>query len=424
MIVTLSLEILLLTASASLPRELLQENMKTSADFLCQKPPFFYLTKKDVSSRIDRHADAILLNIAYCYDSSSPFLSVIKSSYYYDAYKNENENLLYRVQNESTPTYDYMRYWHGSLAFIRPLFIFFSLQEIYVINACLLALLILVSCLFIRKDFDIATSLCFFIACILSTVWYVPFSLEYMPVFVITLLAIPLLSVLNHRFPGTCLYAFLVLGSVTSYTDFLTTETITLLIPLILFVLKENEKKILFCIKSGICWLIGYSVTWSFKWALYSLTVSSDGLSDAVTQTAYRTGGAYSDSMNFIQQINGSLLRNVRCLFPFSVLNDTLGFVLPPLLLLAIAMVFYIIKKQKNMPDIVLVLFLIGLLPYLRYVVLSNHSYIHYFFTFRAQLVSIFCLLLIFRHGTDTAFLQKQFKKLKNNLQNKRKKRR
>jgi hypothetical protein len=32
---------------------------------------------------------------------------------------------------------------------------------------------------------------------------------------------------------------------------------------------------------------------------------------------------------------------------------------------------------------------LLGVLPYLRYLALSNHSYMHYFFTYRAQMVTV-----------------------------------
>ena len=41
-----------------------------------------------------------------------------------------------------------------------------------------------------------------------------------------------------------------------------------------------------------------------------------------------------------------------------------------------------------------------GLLPYLRYIVLSNHSYLHDFFTYRAQAASVLALIAAFWYCT------------------------
>jgi len=420
LLITLAVEIVLLTCSVRIPSGQLKENILESAEFLCEKQPFFHLSEKDKASKIDRHADAILLNIAYSCDSSAPFASVMRSMYYYDEYANENDNLLYCVKNDASPTYEYMRYWHGSLAFLRPLFLFFDLSQIYVLNMILLAVLLLIAFLAIKKEYGLGTGVCFLGACFACAVWYVPFSQEYMSTFVIAFGSVPIILRLRRKYTGSDVPVFLVLGSLTAFTDFLTTETLTFLLPLTLYILKQNEKKILFCVKSGVSWLFGYGFTWSFKWVLYSIVFRTNGLSDALASTAERTGGEAAASMNLLQQINGALLRNLRCLFPVSLCSDRIGFVLPVLLLVLLAMVFYLVKKQKNLPDVVPVLFLIGLIPYVRFAVLSNHSYIHYFFTFRAQLVSIFCLLLIFCHGTDVAFLKQEYKKLKHKFRAKK----
>ena len=46
------------------------------------------------------------------------------------------------------------------------------------------------------------------------------------------------------------------------------------------------------------------------------------------------------------------------------------------------------------------------IIPYIRYIVLHNHSYVHSFFTYRAQMATIIAVVLIvgetagFRHNT------------------------
>ena len=43
---------------------------------------------------------------------------------------------------------------------------------------------------------------------------------------------------------------------------------------------------------------------------------------------------------------------------------------------------------------------LLAAVPYVRYMVLSNHAFIHYFFTYRAQLVTITAVLyLVWEYG-------------------------
>ena len=38
---------------------------------------------------------------------------------------------------------------------------------------------------------------------------------------------------------------------------------------------------------------------------------------------------------------------------------------------------------------------IVGLIPYARYLVLHNHSYLHCFFTYRAQIATILAMFLI-----------------------------
>ena len=48
-----------------------------------------------------------------------------------------------------------------------------------------------------------------------------------------------------------------------------------------------------------------------------------------------------------------------------------------------------------------LLMIILGVIPYIRYIVLSNHSLRHSFFTFRSQLPTIMCIILIFINCSD-----------------------
>lgn len=414
-IILLSAELALLAGAMSFPKDAIREHVRISAEYLCEKPPFFSLTEGDISSRIDRHADAILLNLAFACDSDAPLRSALSSAYYYDEYANENDNLLYAVTHDAAPTYEYMRYWHGSLVVIRPLLAVFTLPQIYMLGGIVLATLFLFAAFYIYRAFGKAPLLGFLFAACACSVWYVPFSLEYMPAFVIGFASVPLTISMQRKHPELIGFLFFALGSVTAFTDFLTTETLTCLLPLILVLLSEhgqNNKPVFTCVKSGLLWLIGYGATWVSKWLLYSVVFEKNAFSDALTQSAYRAGGEVA-SGGIVSQMFLAFVRNLRCLFPFSLIKDPAGMVTGIAFVALTGMVFWVIRKQKHLPSVVTAFWLIGLLPYIRYAVLSNHAYIHYFFTYRAQFASVFCLCLIFWLGTDVDFLKREWKKMR-----------
>ena len=137
----------LLVLSAKIPQHAIKSNVRESAEYLCEGELFGMLADGVQGSKIDRYADSILLAIAYQYDDEHPLESVMRSSYYYTENQNENENLLDAVTNEYGPNQQYLRYWHGSIVIVRPLLCFWNIQEIYVLNGIVLAVLVIVALL-------------------------------------------------------------------------------------------------------------------------------------------------------------------------------------------------------------------------------------------------------------------------------------
>ena len=55
---------------------------------------------------------------------------------------------------------------------------------------------------------------------------------------------------------------------------------------------------------------------------------------------------------------------------------------------------FYLLFRRKPFNrDFAVLMLILGAVPYLRYLALSNHSYLHEFFTYRAQAASVLALL-------------------------------
>ena len=413
-IFVITAELLLLAGAFALPKNMIRENVMASAEFLCENTPFFHLSDNDLSSRIDRHADAILLNIAWSADPSKPLSAALYGAYYYDEIKNENDNLLTAVTLEKEPTYEYMRYWHGSLIFTRPLLVLFSLKQIYVLGAIALFLLFFNAFFCIRRRLGKGTAYGLLLAGFSCSIWYVPFSLEYMPAFLITFTSVPVLFHVADKKPQYLGHMFLILGSLTAYTDFLTVETLSCLLPICLLLLTKPgyafSEQLKYGMRHILIWAFGYIGTWSGKWILYSIFIKN-AFSEVISQTIYRTGGK-ALSGGLISQIIGALLRNIRCLFPFSLLKDPEGMIVATITVILTGMIFYLLKRRTHMPPAVPVLALAALIPYVRYCILSNHSFLHYFFTYRAQFVSVFCIYMMFLLGMDYDFLKKEWKKI------------
>ena len=409
----------ILVLVALIPVNKLENNLMESADYLCKRNVFFYVNENDSGSKIDRYADSILLNIAYHYNSDSPFSSVMSSSYYKDTTKNENINLKASLSSKIDANTEYSRYWHGSISIIRPLLILFNVKQIYIILSIAIVGLLIILSLLLNKTFGSRAVFCLVISTVMTSLWYVPLSLEYSWTVIIMLVAsiICILNINSSKYDIFML--FFIIGNITAYFDFLTTETLSVLFPMAIIILRKHHfnniknfsSEFKEFTKYGVVWLIGYVATWVSKWFLASIVLQKNIFNDALKQASYRAAGD-TENLSGISVRLGAEFRNISCLFPFSLLKNPLPVVI---LFFTIAVtVIYLIHKEKSVTTPLLII--LASIPYLRYFALSNHSYIHYFFTFRAQLTTIFCLSLILAYGSDTNMLKKEWTKLRKKI--------
>ena len=131
----------LLIATAMIPNRFIKENMKDSAEFLCEKKVFFMINDNIKASKIDRYADSILLSVAYHMHSDDTLRSVMLAEYYANSIQNENNNLYDTLFYDKPANKQYLRYWHGSASVVRLMHIFFDIKGIYITNGILLSLL-------------------------------------------------------------------------------------------------------------------------------------------------------------------------------------------------------------------------------------------------------------------------------------------
>jgi len=58
-------------------------------------------------------------------------------------------------------------------------------------------------------------------------------------------------------------------------------------------------------------------------------------------------------------------------------------------------MILMVVGRHKFNWKKAILFLLVGLAPYLWYLVLSNHSYVHWWFTYRLQAITVMCLFFM-----------------------------
>ena len=385
-----------LLLSTLVPKEAIRPRMQTSAEYLCDGELFGAAVPGVLSSRIDRYADSILLGIAWQYDRENALRSVLLSEYYHLPYQNENVNLRDAVTKDLPANQQYLRYWHGSAGLVRILTSFLTLPQIYLWHGILLGGLFLTLLIRLIRRRERALGLGLLIGAVGITGPLVPLSLEYTWVFLILLAQLHLL--ISRRFPKTqeaLLVFFLVSGMVTNYLDFLTCETLTLLVPLLVLLWigrgQENVSwKSLFF--RALSWLAGYAGMFLAKWLLAGAVMGENPFPYVLEHIEERTIGAAGDA-GFFQELLVAPFRNLASVFPMGY--GALGTAIACAALLFAVYVGYVYRRKTCDKALLTRLAAVGAVPYLRYLALANHSYLHYFFTFRAQLAALLAAALI-----------------------------
>lgn len=400
----------LLVFTAKIPKELLTENYKESTNYFLN-PKYLVLDREIDALSIKRkdtykfiYGDAMLMNIMYCIDSNNALKSVMEAKYYstfgskdisYDFNKLVYENKEGNVQ--------YMRYWHGSMSILRPLFVFFNIEQIYFLNAIVISLLAIILLIMLIKTKIKELVLAYILGLVMCSAFMVPLCLEYFWTFLIMFI-VSILGIRLDKKRKNLNILFLLSGMITCYLDFLSTETITLLVPLlIVLVIRYKEKRvnnfkegIKFALKSAIFWGIGYVGMWISKWILASLILNVNAL-DYVRYNMLSRMLPGGISNLPIRAIN----TNILMLFPINLIkNKNIIWIL--LACIVIMEIILIRKKHWKQLWFPTLLIMIAIVPYIRYVLLASHSFTHFFFTYRAQITSIMAISLAIVYSINT----------------------
>lgn len=363
---------ILLTVAYSIPNDWISDNILASLKMLSDEGDYPSLNSgMKRATRLDNYSDRVMITTSNGAVGKSPL-----------------ENALY--------TNGYSRYWHGYQILLRPLLVFMGLGSIRMIYAAVMFLLIGFVFYFLikRSDSFLASAFLISLASINAATFF--FSMQYSNVWIVTLLAIlaflskpRLIEQKQRKF-----LLFFVIGSVANFVDLLTTPLISWGIPILIILYISNKyskasreprlKHSLDIVLTGIFWIAGYALTWLSKWIIGSLVLRTNIIANAVEQASFRIGGSSDMPTDHI----GTLLLNLKTMFP--------KIVIVLLLITVLIFIYFVIKSRpisKNPWPVLLQLALIAVTPYVWYMVFSNHSQIHAWFTYRSQAITVFALL-------------------------------
>lgn len=438
----------LLFITSCIPRELIQDNCERSAQYYIAHELFEAKSGYESDRMVDNYADSILHNIIYQLDTSDPVSSSLRASYYHADRTSVAESFYEAVYGTKESNVNYDRYWHGSMVILRPLFIITDIQGVRLILGGCVAILGLIILILLWKMKQRALAVIYLLGMMVIDAFMLFRCLEYvMPFLVLQTTLLYICASYNRkqkrameRFGNGQEYMrmmdsglwvfdsyrpmFLVVGIVTAFVDFLTTETLTFTIPMLFLLVFGNslyeqgrtasvqevlhgkqilQKRVIKLTQCGFCWFVGYAGMFLSKWLVSAACFGLDAFMSSVRQAAVRINGAVgatdntnlSETANLFERVYGAIWHNLASLFSMrgTLFSGRVTVAVWITIAVTVALV-YLFRVRKIDWSRYLPWFVLALLPYVRYMALSNHAYLHFFFTYRAQLITVMVILL------------------------------
>ena len=387
--------------SCLLPYESIQRSVEKSLPELLEDGNYSKAILKGDRYRQDNFTDALILNIAVCSDPKRPvwsammapisFLSSDTVEWSAAAYLN------YKIEHmDLSPDWFYSRYWHGSASVCRVLLTVMTYQQIKWFFYIVSSLLLLIFAVKIVNRAGWIKSLPLFLSLLFANFFVTQFSIQFFPVMAIALIGGIWMCRNGTESRNKVSMCLFIAGIFTAYFDLLTAPLLTLGLPLIVYlILQGEEKKSAYELYKSIfilCvfWFIGYAGAWVIKWILAAIFADSTAINIAIQAIKSRTTtDEYTRWDAVVQNLN---------LIPFVWLNIVLS--------LLLLLTFFNFNK-KGIP-LAIAFLMVGLSPYMWYFVLSSHSHPHWWFTYRAQIISMSCAMLFFVSLIDWEKLKKR----------------
>ena len=360
--------------------------------------------------------DALMLNTAYSIDTSTPLASPMLARKNYipgqtqrvfmdlngnlgasENYKADNGDI-YQVPEfyglmhgeNIADSFEYARYWHGYLIFLRPLLVIMDYQGIRILMQVITIILMIVMLGLIAKKINWQIAVMFLIGFLSIDIFIAARAFNAICVFIIAIVS-TIFILLKKDSEKNIAINFFVIGSVTSFIDLLTTPLVTLGIPIIVYLLliQKNGKNLKEClielVKICLMWGIGYGLTWATKWILVQLMYNRPIIQNALTQAQVRI---VTNKTTFL-----NMMINIGNFLSYEVIFANI------MIMISYAIIMLVKNRNKELNiknNIVqsIPYLIVAMMPLAWYAVLKQHSMIHRFFTYRALVITIITLMV------------------------------
>ncbi|MCQ2215961.1 MAG: hypothetical protein MJZ31_08595 [Bacteroidales bacterium] len=402
-ILTLAGLIILFLASALIPQDAIRENtIKSSLEYKMVKPQEFNSGNK-FNSLSDNYADVIELGVMWNMTDENPIKAILDSRYYDGNTEKrdygENYGFYASVNKGVEPNTDYTRYWHGDVIYLRALHVFTNIVNIRIIlmSVCMALLACLCWVLYRKERRAIAMMTLAALACV--QIWNIRLAVEYIPAVLVGLIT-AIYCVKNHEKVMTDMKIWIVSGVLIAFFDILTCELLTIALPLaIVYVMRQQDKKIretkqeiIQMAKIFTAWGASYLATFLSKWTLASLVLGENKFTAAISAAGVRINGETDSDYTPMEVFFRAPAANISTMMGG---EETIAWkgVFIFLIITAIAVSLIYILKRKEDKTFLAIMSLLAAMPIVRFFVLSNHSYLHEYFTYRALAVTVFALI-------------------------------
>ena len=340
-----------------------------------------------INTQLDCFSDSLIFNTATFKGTGNSVEDAMQNYYVQfenqgivESYVNSFDNNLYESANKVA----YPRYWHGHLAFIKPLLLILTTSEIMVFNMAIQFVLLLLIAIKMSNRFGLKRVVAFMIPILILNPVTVAQSLQYSQVYYILLIHIAIMVCYDSALKRPMVYyLFIMNGVLVAFLDFLTYPIVSLGIPLIFILCVDNRyNSLIEIVKMSVAWGLGYAGMWAGKWIVGSMLTGTNVIENAQTMM-----GAWTKKVPFVQVLSVNLLP----------LKN--GATMIMLVLLIGYFIFSVRKSGWIRPNIkgskVVCILLVGLYSVIWYFVLRTHSYIHYWMTFRTYAVAAYAVVSV-----------------------------
>lgn len=392
--------------STCIPNYAINKNMRSSAEYYASTDAFSFEKGRQWRGISDNYADAILINIAYNAGVNQPLRSVIESKYYSGGENGVNAGLYYTVNEGALPDKDYSRYWHGGVIPVRIGHLFWGVSGIKRAGGFAIIALAILCIAFLIKNKNSKTAIAFAIAALSIGISGFFLSLEYQSCFIIGFAMCFAFLITSEKHESWLTYLSVVAGVLVAFFDFLTCETVVLLLPLALVVSKRWEDGRAICFKSMfklilicvISFSLAYAGTFLVKWTLATIISGENKFITALSSAGERMGVglSYTQASNVFESLYLSIISNLSAFFGGGQRVDLIAALVGTSVTAVVYLsALYLFMKKDSEKDPIKLLLILSCGTLMRFVFLAAHSYQHCFFTYRALITPVFSLISI-----------------------------